>query len=75
VLELSATAPGLQLYSGNRLDGTTVGKTGRLYRQSDGLCLEPQIYPDAPNHTDFPSASLRPGDEFVSSIALRFSAR
>jgi aldose 1-epimerase len=73
VLELHATAPGLQFYSGNRLDGTTVGKT-RLYRQSDGLCLEPQIYPDAPNHTDFPSASLRPGDEFVSSIAFRFLA-
>jgi aldose 1-epimerase len=73
VLELDATAPGLQLYSGNFLDGTSVGKTGRLYRQGDGLCLEPQLYPDAPNHADFPSARLRPGDEFVSAMTLRFS--
>jgi aldose 1-epimerase len=72
VLELRATAPGLQLYSGNRLDGTTVGKTGRLYRQGDGLCLEPQIFPDAPNHLGFPSACLHPGQEFVSAMGFRF---
>jgi aldose 1-epimerase len=74
-LELHATAPGLQFYSGNRLDGTTAGKTGRLYRQSHGLCLEPQAYPDAPNHVEFPSARLRPGEEFVSAMTFRFSAR
>jgi aldose 1-epimerase len=73
VLELHATAPGVQFYSGNMLDGTTVGKTGRLYRQGDGLCLEPQLYPDSPNHRDFPSAFLGPGGEFVSSMRFRFS--
>lgn len=73
VLELFATAPALQFYSGNLLDGTSVGKTGRLYRQGDGLCLEPQRYPDAPNHVDFPSACLRPGDAFVSTMTFRFS--
>jgi aldose 1-epimerase len=74
VMELHATAPGLQFYSGNFLDGSTVGKGGRLYRQGDGLCLEPQIFPDAPNHADFPSACLRPGEEFVNSMKFRFSA-
>ena len=73
VLELSATAPALQFYSGNQLDGTSVGKSGRLHRQGDGLCLEPQLYPDAPNHPDFPSALLRPGDEFVSTMTFGFS--
>jgi aldose 1-epimerase len=73
VLELDATAPGLQFYTGNFLDGTTAGKTGRLYRQGDGLCLEPQLYPDGPNQVGFPSACLRPGDELVNTIRLRFS--
>ena len=55
VLEVLATAPGLQFYSGNFLDGTVVGKGGRIYRQGDALCLEPQLFPDAPNHRDFPA--------------------
>jgi aldose 1-epimerase len=74
-LELFATAPGLQFYSGNRLDGTSAGKSGRLYRQGDGLCLEPQLYPDAPNQRAFPSAYLRPGEEYVNTMVLRFSTR
>jgi aldose 1-epimerase len=74
VLELFATAPALQFYSGNFLDGTAAGKSGRIYRQGDGLCLEPQGYPDAPNQPEFPSACLRPGDEYVSTIKLRFTA-
>lgn len=74
VMELLATAPGLQFYSGNLLDGSCIGKGGRLYRQGDGLCLEPQVFPDAPNHADFPSAWLRPGEEFVSAMRFRFSA-
>jgi aldose 1-epimerase len=73
VLELAATAPGLQFYSGNLLDGTLSGKTGRLYRQGDGLCLEPQLYPDSPNRPQFPSARLGPGDEFVNTMTFRFS--
>lgn len=74
VLELFATAPGLQLYTGNFLDGTSVGKSGRIYRQSDALCLEPQAFPNAPNQPNFPSTRLNPGETYRHSIALRFSA-
>jgi aldose 1-epimerase len=73
VLELLATAPGVQFYSGNFLDGTTVGKSGRIYRQGDGLCLEPQVFPDAPNQPAFPSARLDPGREYVNTMIYRFS--
>lgn len=73
VLELLASAPGVQFYSGNFLDGTVVGKSGRIYRQGDALCLEPQVFPDAPNRPEFPSARLDPGQEYVNSMVLRFS--
>ncbi len=68
------TAPGLQLYSGNMLTGALVGPSGRAYRQSDGVCLETQLFPDAPNQPHFPSAVLRPGERFRSSTVFRFSA-
>lgn len=74
VLELSTTAPGVQFYSGNFLDGTVVGKSGRVYRQGDALCLEPQVFPDAPNRPGFPSARLDPGETYVNRIVLRFPA-
>ena len=73
VLDVLTTAPGIQFYSGNFLDGTSVGKGGRVYRQGDGLCLEPQTFPDAPNRADFPSARLDPGQEYVNTIVYRFS--
>ena len=73
VMEMSATAPGVQFYSGNFLDGTVVGKNGRVYRQGDGLAFEPQTYPDAPNRPDFPSARLDPGETYVNAMVLRFS--
>jgi aldose 1-epimerase len=73
VLEVLTSAPGVQFYSGNFLDGTVVGKGGRVYRQGDALCLEPQVFPDAPNHADFPSARLDPGREYVNMIVFRFS--
>jgi aldose 1-epimerase len=72
VLELSTDQPGLQFYSGNFLDGTAAGKGGRLYRQSDALCLEPQTWPDTPNRPDFPSARLDPGRRYRHEIAYRF---
>lgn len=74
VMELLTTAPGLQLYSGNQLDATQVGKSGRVYRQSDGLCLEPQLFPDSPNRPDFPSARLDPGQVYRHKIIYRFTA-
>jgi aldose 1-epimerase len=73
VLEVLTTAPGVQFYSGNFLDGTVVGKGGRIYRQGDALCLEPQVFPDTPNHPDFPSARLDPGREYLNRMVFRFS--
>ena len=73
VMELSTTAPGVQFYSGNFLDGGTAGKSGRLYRQGDAFCLEPQVFPDSPNKPDFPSARLEPGDTYVNKMTFRFS--
>lgn len=73
VLELFASAPGVQFYSGNFLDATSVGKSRRVYRQGDGFCLEPQAFPDSPNRGDFPSARLNPGQTYVNSLLLRFS--
>lgn len=74
VMEMLTAAPAVQFYSGNFLDGTVVGKGSRVYRQGDGLCLEPQVFPDAPNHADFPPARLDPGQVYINSIVLRFSA-
>lgn len=74
-LELLTDQPGVQFYSGNYLDGSTAGKGGRLYRQSDALCLEPQIWPDAPNRPEFPSPRLAPGQEFRRRIVYRFLTR
>lgn len=73
VMELLTTAPGVQFYSGNFLDGTSVGKSGHIYRQGDALCLEPQVFPDAPNQKSFPSARLDPGQTYANSMILRFS--
>jgi aldose 1-epimerase len=71
-LEVESTEPGLQFYAGNFLDGTLTGKGGRVYPHRSGFCLEPQHYPDSPNQTTFPSAELRPGEEYVSRTVLRF---
>jgi aldose 1-epimerase len=73
VMELLTTAPGVQFYSGNFLDGTSQGKSGRIYRQGDALCLEPQVFPDAPNQKGFPAARLDPGKTYTNSMILRFS--
>jgi aldose 1-epimerase len=72
ILELLTDQPGLQVYSGNYLDGSTKGKRGRLYRQSDAICLEPQIWPDAPNRADFPSARLAPDAVYQHQSVYRF---
>jgi aldose 1-epimerase len=67
------TEPGLQLYSGNSLDGSLVGKGGTAYRQYAGLALETQHFPDSPNHHNFPSTILRPNGIYTSRTAYRFS--
>lgn len=72
ILELSTDQPGLQVYTGNNLDGSIRGKRGRSYRQSDALCLEPQIWPNAPNRPDFPDPRLMPGGVYRHHIVYRF---
>jgi aldose 1-epimerase len=74
VLEVYTTAPGVQFYSGNFLGGTFVGKYGVVYRQGDAVVLEPQDFPDAPNHANFPSATLDPGATYHNVIVYRFAA-
>jgi aldose 1-epimerase len=73
-LEVLTTEPGIQVYSGNFLDGTLVGASGRAYRQGDGLALEAQHFPDSPNQPAFPSTELRPDEIFESSTIYRLSA-
>ena len=73
VLEILTTEPGIQFYSGNFLDGSLRGKGGVVYYQYTGLCLEPQHFPDAPNHANFPSTVLRPGEVYQHVSVYRFS--
>lgn len=72
VLEIFTTQPGIQFYSGNFLDGSFTGKNGVKYVKYAGLCLEPQHFPDAPNHTNFPSTVLRAGEEYRQTTVYRF---
>jgi aldose 1-epimerase len=73
VLEISTDQPGIQLYSGNLLDGTLVGTGGHAYGSRDGLALETQHFPDSPNHPGFPSTVVEPGRAFESTTIYRFS--
>lgn len=73
VLEILTTEPGIQFYSGNFLDGSLTGKGGVVYHKYTGLCLEPQKFPDAPNHANFPSTLLRPGEVYRHVSKYRFS--
>ena len=72
-LEIQTTEPGLQLYSGNFLDGSLVGTSGRSYPQRAGLALEPQHFPDSPHHESFPTTVLRPGRTFRSTTIYRLA--
>jgi aldose 1-epimerase len=73
-LTVYTTEPGLQFYGGNFLDGTLYGTSGRSYRQGDGFACETQHYPDSPNHANFPSTVLRPGQTFQSTTIYQFGA-
>jgi aldose 1-epimerase len=75
VMEVSSTEPGLQFYSGNFLDGSNKGKGGWVYQFRNGFCMEPQHYPDSPNHPSFPSVVLKPGQQFENTIMYKFSTR
>jgi aldose 1-epimerase len=73
VLEILSNQPGVQVYSGNFLDGTAVGRSGHAYRQGDGIAMEPQLFPDTPNQPVFGSARLDPGQTYRNHIVYRFS--
>jgi aldose 1-epimerase len=74
VLEVYTTEPGVQLYTGNFLDGTITGKGGHVYKQRFGFCLETQHFPDSPNNPDFPTTVLRPGQTYHSRTIYKMSA-
>ncbi len=71
-MEVWSDQPAVQVYSGNVLDGTVRGTSGRLYRQGDGVAIEPGLPPDTPNSPQSGEAVLRPGATYVSHIEWRF---
>jgi aldose 1-epimerase len=73
-LEVFATQPGLQLYSGNFLDGSLVGRGDVAYRRWHAFCLEAQHFPDAPNQPSFPCTVLEPGEVYAHSVIYRLGA-
>jgi aldose 1-epimerase len=73
VLAIYTEEPGIQFYSGNFLDATLVGTSGKMYRQGDGFALETQHYPDSPNQPNFPSTVLRPGEVYETTTIYQFS--
>ena len=72
-LEVYTDEPGIQVYSGNFLDGSVTGKHGIVYNQRAGICLESQHYPDTPHNPDWPSVVLRPGEKYTSHCVFAFS--
>lgn len=74
-MEVSTTEPGVQFYTGNFLDGSIRGKSGRIVERRSGFCLETQHFPDSPNKPQFPSPVLKPGETYRTSTSFRFSAR
>ena len=74
VMKVFTDQPCMQFYSGNFLDGTTLGKGAKPYRRHAGLCLETQRFPDAPNQSRFPSAVLRPGETYRTTTIFQFSS-
>ena len=75
VMEVWTTEPGMQLYSGNFLDGTLTGKNGKVYQQRYGFCLETQHYPDSPNKPNFPTTVLRKGGRYHTITIYKFSVQ
>jgi len=75
VMEIYTKQPGIQFYSGNFLDGTIIGKEGKIYKKHYAFCLEPQHFPDSPNHYNFPSVVLNPGEKYSQYSVYIFSAK
>ena len=75
MMEVRTTEPGVQVYTGNWLDGTQCGHSGIYYTQHSGLCLETQHFPDSLHHPRFPSIILRPGRTYTTTTTYKFSTR
>ncbi|MBC2607715.1 galactose mutarotase [Pelagicoccus albus] len=75
VMEVMTEEPGIQLYSGNFLDGTMTGQSGKSYEYRGAFCLETQHYPDSPNQPNFPSTLLAPGDVYDTTTIYKFSSK
>jgi aldose 1-epimerase len=75
MLEFITDQPGMQLYTGNYLNGTKIGHGGKIYNYRSGLCLESGHFPDSPNHPEFPTTVLNPGKTFKSTTIYRFSVK
>ncbi len=75
VIQVITDQPGVQLYTGNFLDGTQTGRGGKVYQYRSGFCLETQHYPDSPNQASFPSVILTPEEPFLSSTTYKFGVR
>jgi len=75
VMEVKTTEPGIQIYTANSLSGKDIGKGGKSYGARASICLETQHYPDSPNHPNFPSTVLEPGQDYVSTTIYKFSTK
>ncbi len=75
VLEVHTDQPGIQLYTGNFLDGSFSGKSGKPYKYRNAFCLETQVYPDSPNQKGFPNAVLRPGKKYSHVCIYKFATK
>ena len=75
VLKVFTTQPGVQIYTGNWLEGCPAGKEGVTYHDYDAVAIECQHFPDSPNHPDYPSTVLRPGETFTEAIVFEFSTK
>jgi len=73
-LRVSTTEPGVQFYTGNFLDGTLAGKAGHAYGRRSAFCFETQHFPDSPNHPNFPSTKLKPGQRYHTVTVFQFGA-
>jgi len=75
VMQVWTTEPGVQFYTGNFLNGTLTGKSGKVYARRNGFCFETQHYPDSPNQSSFPTTTLKKGQTYKSTTIYKFSSR
>ena len=74
-MEVYTDQPAMQFYSGNFFDGSTTGKYGKALRYRESIALETQKYPDTPNHDNFPSTLLRPGEKYTHVCVYKFGVK